>query len=75
MALPPACTRGEKIALMGRNGAGKTTLLNALLANSPTVPEAELRQTSGYDGPFLTAERSSGDTRHRSGISPRTTAR
>ena len=46
-------TRGEKIALMGRNGAGKTTLLNALLANSPTVPESELRQTSGYDGPFL----------------------
>src|SRR5487761_1719235 len=34
-------TRGEKIALMGRNGAGKTTLLNALLANSPTTPEAE----------------------------------
>src|ERR1700720_266371 len=47
-------TRGEKIALMGRNGAGKTTLLNALLANSPTIPEAELRQTSGYDGSFLT---------------------
>jgi ATPase subunit of ABC transporter with duplicated ATPase domains len=47
-------TRGEKIALMGRNGAGKTTLLNALLANSPTVPDAELRKTSGYDGPFLT---------------------
>src|SRR6266550_4433228 len=46
--------RGEKIALMGRNGAGKTTLLNALLANSPTVPEAELRKTSGYDGEFLT---------------------
>jgi ATPase subunit of ABC transporter with duplicated ATPase domains len=46
--------RGEKIALMGRNGAGKTTLLNALLANSPTTPEAELRKTSGYDGPFLT---------------------
>jgi len=46
--------RGEKIALMGRNGAGKTTLLNALLANSPTVPDAELRKTSGYDGPFLT---------------------
>jgi ATPase subunit of ABC transporter with duplicated ATPase domains len=45
--------RGEKIALMGRNGAGKTTLLNALLANSPTVPEAELRKTSGYDGPLL----------------------
>src|SRR5271167_1256854 len=37
-------TRGEKIALMGRNGAGKTTLLNALLANSPTVPDAELRK-------------------------------
>jgi ATPase subunit of ABC transporter with duplicated ATPase domains len=47
-------TRGEKIALMGRNGAGKTTLLNALLANSPTIPDAELRKTSGYDGPFLT---------------------
>ena len=47
--------RGEKIALMGRNGAGKTTLLNALLENSPTVPEAELRKTSGYDGPFRTA--------------------
>jgi ATPase subunit of ABC transporter with duplicated ATPase domains len=46
-------TRGEKIALMGRNGAGKTTLLNALLANSPTTPEAELRRTSGYDGEFL----------------------
>jgi ATPase subunit of ABC transporter with duplicated ATPase domains len=46
-------SRGEKIALMGRNGAGKTTLLNALLANSPTTPEMELRKTSGYDGPFL----------------------
>src|SRR6476646_8925531 len=45
--------RGEKIALMGRNGAGKTTLLNALLANSPTTPESELRKTSGYDGTFL----------------------
>ena len=45
--------RGEKIALTGRNGAGKTTLLNALLANSPTTPEAELRKTSGYDGPFI----------------------
>jgi ATPase subunit of ABC transporter with duplicated ATPase domains len=48
-------TRGEKIALMGRNGAGKTTLLNALLANSPTTPESELRKTSGYDGRFLDA--------------------
>jgi ATPase subunit of ABC transporter with duplicated ATPase domains len=47
--------RGEKIALMGRNGAGKTTLLNALLANAPAVAESELRQTSGYDGPFLTS--------------------
>jgi ATPase subunit of ABC transporter with duplicated ATPase domains len=46
-------TRGEKIALMGRNGAGKTTLLNAILANSPTISEGELRKTSGYDGPFL----------------------
>ena len=52
--LTASVTRGEKIALMGRNGAGKTTLLNALLANSPTVPDAELRKTSGYDGPFLT---------------------
>src|SRR5579862_569481 len=47
--------RGEKIALMGRNGAGKTTLVNALLANSPTTPEAELRKTSGYDGKFVDA--------------------
>jgi ATPase subunit of ABC transporter with duplicated ATPase domains len=46
-------TRGEKIALMGRNGAGKTTLVNALLANSPTIPNAELRKTSGYDGAFV----------------------
>ena len=45
--------RGEKIALMGRNGAGKTTLLNALLANSPTTPETELRKTSGYQGPLI----------------------
>ena len=45
--------RGEKIALMGRNGAGKTTLVNALLANSPTTPGIELRQTSGYDGKFV----------------------
>ena len=45
--------RGEKIALMGRNGAGKTTLVNALLANSPTTPDAELRKTSGYDGVFV----------------------
>jgi ATPase subunit of ABC transporter with duplicated ATPase domains len=48
-------TRGERIALMGRNGVGKTTLVNALLANSPTTPEAELRKTSGYDGPFVDA--------------------
>src|SRR5271156_4301569 len=47
--------RGEKIALMGRNGAGKTTLVNALLANSPTTSDAELRKTSGYDGPFVDA--------------------
>src|SRR3981189_1166055 len=45
--------RGERIALMGRNGAGKTTLVNALLANSPTTPEVELRKTSGYDGAFV----------------------
>jgi ATPase subunit of ABC transporter with duplicated ATPase domains len=45
--------RGEKIALMGRNGAGKTTLLNALLASSPTTPEADLRKTSGYHGPLI----------------------
>jgi len=46
-------TRGEKVVLMGRNGAGKTTLVNALLASSPTVTNAELRKTSGYDGAFL----------------------
>jgi len=45
--------RGEKIALMGRNGAGKTTLVNALLANSPTIPDSELRKTSGYSGSFI----------------------
>src|SRR4051794_22840468 len=45
--------RGEKIALMGRNGSGKTTLVNALLANSPTVPESEMRKSSGYDGAFI----------------------
>jgi ATPase subunit of ABC transporter with duplicated ATPase domains len=48
-------TRGERIALMGRNGAGKTTLVNALLADSPTTPESELRETSGYHGPFRNA--------------------
>jgi ATPase subunit of ABC transporter with duplicated ATPase domains len=52
-AFTASVTRGEKIALMGRNGAGKTTLVNAVLANSPTVPDAELRKTSGYDGPFV----------------------
>src|ERR1700730_11400550 len=46
-------TRGEKVVLMGRNGSGKTTLVNALLANSPTVTEADLRKTSGNDGAFL----------------------
>ena len=39
----------------GTQRRGKTTLLNALLANSPTTPEAELRKTSGYDGPFVDA--------------------
>src|SRR5512140_1338039 len=51
--LTASVTRGEKIALMGRNGAGKTTLINALLANSPTIPESELRKTSGYAGSFV----------------------
>src|SRR6267142_746653 len=40
-------SRGERIALLGRNAVGKTTMLNALLANSPTIPDAELRKTSG----------------------------
>ena len=40
---------------MGRNGAGKTTLIHALLANSPTTPMSELRQSSGYDGEFLSS--------------------
>lgn len=53
--LTASVLRGEKIALMGRNGAGKTTLVNALLASSPTVPESELRETSGYKGAFLDA--------------------
>jgi ATPase subunit of ABC transporter with duplicated ATPase domains len=48
-------TRGEKIGLMGRNGAGKTTMIQALLANSPTTPMKELRETSGYDGDFVTS--------------------
>ena len=47
--------RGEKIALMGRNGAGKTTLANALLADSPNIPNAELRTATGYDGDFRDA--------------------
>ncbi len=46
-------TRGEKIALMGRNGMGKTTLVNAILANAPTIPDSELRKTSGYNGKFI----------------------
>jgi ATPase subunit of ABC transporter with duplicated ATPase domains len=45
-------SRGEKIALMGRNGAGKTTLVNALLADSPTISNSELRDATGYDGAF-----------------------
>jgi len=49
--------RGEKIALMGRNGAGKTTLVNALLANSPTVPETELRKTRATMAHFWIPER------------------
>ena len=52
-AFTASVIRGEKIALMGRNGSGKTTLVNAMLANSPTVSESELRKTSGYDGPFV----------------------
>jgi ATPase subunit of ABC transporter with duplicated ATPase domains len=47
--------RGEKIALMGRNGAGKTTLANALLADSPNIPNAELRAATGYAGDFRDA--------------------
>ena len=46
--------RGEKIALIGRNGAGKSTLINALLVDSPGLSERELRQISGFQGPFRT---------------------
>jgi len=45
----------EIVTIIGANGAGKTTLLNALLANSESTPEAELRKTSGYQGPFIDA--------------------
>ncbi len=48
-------SRGEKIGLIGRNGMGKTTLFHALLANSPTIAESELRKSSGYDGSFMDA--------------------
>ena len=39
--------RGERVAIMGRNGAGKSTLLKALLANAPSVTEADRRLDSG----------------------------
>jgi ATPase subunit of ABC transporter with duplicated ATPase domains len=39
--------RGEKIAVMGRNGAGKSTLIKALLANAPSVTEADRNIDSG----------------------------
>src|SRR5579871_1777095 len=42
-----ACTRGDKIALMGRNGQGKSTLLKALLANADGVDEKDVSIDSG----------------------------
>jgi len=42
-----ACTRGDKIVLMGRNGQGKTTMLKALLANAPGVDEKDVSIDSG----------------------------
>ena len=42
-----ACTRGDKIVLMGRNGQGKTTMLKALLADAPGVDEKDVSIDSG----------------------------
>jgi ATPase subunit of ABC transporter with duplicated ATPase domains len=39
--------RGERIAIIGRNGAGKSTLVKALLADAPSVTEADRGRDAG----------------------------
>ena len=75
-ASPPACIRGEKIALMGRNGAGKTTLVNALLANSHDGLGIGTAEDQRLRWPFSRPpEKSSGDMKPPLDTLPRITRR